>query len=189
MFYNPLSAALCKHHNILCKATPPWKTFRHLLLIGAAIFLLSPSATPSMAQVDDDSPTLDYQVFLPVVQSKPAPLLPVLGIDAIRWDPRLTVRGATLVPAAVTAGQGYWRLVEAKWYDRNESQGRHHILLDILNSAGERQIDFQCEDSLGRWGFSGANRCQAGRRVLGQLRDSDWPRPTVPNRTTARRWT
>jgi hypothetical protein len=90
------------------------------------------------AQVDDEpeQPPAEHQLYLPLIQ---AALPPVQGLAPLVWDSRLTARGAFLVPATVTAGQGYWRLVEAQWFDHQESQGRHHIFIDSLDAAGQRQ--------------------------------------------------
>ena len=58
------------------------------------------------------------------------------------WDPRLTQRGATLIPAQVQPGQGYWRLVQGQWFDEGEPPfgGQHHIFLDALDQSGKRQV-------------------------------------------------
>lgn len=55
------------------------------------------------------------------------------------WDPRLDQRFATLVEADVPPGAGYWRLVEAQWLNETESQGRHHILMNVLDENGIRK--------------------------------------------------
>jgi len=41
----------------------------------------------------------------------------------------------------VKPGQGYWRLVEAKWFDEGEPpfDGKHHIYIDTLDASGKRQ--------------------------------------------------
>jgi hypothetical protein len=65
------------------------------------------------------------------------------GVPAgLTWDPRLTQRGASLVPAQVAPGQGYWRLVRALWYDVNEPpfQNQGLILVDVLDAGGARQV-------------------------------------------------
>lgn len=41
----------------------------------------------------------------------------------------------------VNNGEGYWRLVKAQWFDRNESQGQHHILVNTLGQDGGRTAD------------------------------------------------
>jgi len=59
---------------------------------------------------------------------------------ALDWDARLTLRGARIIPADVSPGQGYWRLIRARWYDPEESDGKHHIFVDIRNASNERQV-------------------------------------------------
>lgn len=74
-------------------------------------------------------------VFLPLVMGGAG--LP----DSDReWDPRLDERGAVLIEATVTPGQGYWRLIKARWYNSEESDGRHHIFVDVLGANDDRQI-------------------------------------------------
>ncbi|MCB0081913.1 MAG: hypothetical protein KDE47_13320 [Caldilineaceae bacterium] len=77
----------------------------------------------------------DYTVFLPFVQGNQ---LSDRTIAPLVWDSRLTERGAYLVPAQVVVGQGYWRLVEARWFNAQESEGRHHILIDVQDRDGQR---------------------------------------------------
>ncbi len=45
------------------------------------------------------------------------------------------------MPAQVTPGTGYWRLIKAVWFNSTESEGRHHILVDTLALSGTRQTD------------------------------------------------
>jgi hypothetical protein len=72
-------------------------------------------------------------VFLPLVGGLP----PLPRVD---WDPRLDLRGAVLIPAAVQPGEGYWRLVKGVWYDVGEEfNGNHNIYMDTLSAGGERQ--------------------------------------------------
>ncbi|MFN2199623.1 MAG: Ig domain-containing protein [Caldilineaceae bacterium] len=54
------------------------------------------------------------------------------------WDPRLDQRGVSLEEADVESGQLFWRLVEARWYDQYESEGRHHIFIDVLDQDEQR---------------------------------------------------
>ncbi|MBI3958986.1 MAG: hypothetical protein HY328_09260 [Chloroflexi bacterium] len=56
----------------------------------------------------------------------------------VEWDPRLTQRGASLQEAAVAPGQGYWKLVRARWFNEEESGNRQHILVDTLDVNGQR---------------------------------------------------
>ena len=75
-----------------------------------------------------------------VTPAGPAPTRPA-PVAARAWDPRLTQRGAQLIPAAVQPGQGYWRLVQARWFDEDDPPfaGKHYIYLDALDPAGNRQ--------------------------------------------------
>ena len=59
---------------------------------------------------------------------------------ALDWDARLTQRGAYLIPATVSPGQGYWRLLWAHWYDPEEAAGKHHIFVDVLDATDQRQV-------------------------------------------------
>jgi hypothetical protein len=62
-------------------------------------------------------------------------------LPPLEWDPRLTQRGAFLIPAQVQPGQGYWRLVKGAWYAENEPPcaGQHHLFVDALDASGQRQ--------------------------------------------------
>jgi hypothetical protein len=82
---------------------------------------------------DDASTPVQSGAFLPLMMNSALP--------AVQWDPRLTQRGAELVPAKVISGEGYWRLIQGIWYAENESPmaGQHHIFVDILDESGNRQ--------------------------------------------------
>lgn len=54
------------------------------------------------------------------------------------WDSRLDQRGAILTPATPAPGESYWQLVRGEWRNEAESQGLHHILVDVLDRAGGR---------------------------------------------------
>lgn len=89
-----------------------------------------------------ETPT--FALLLPLVQLvqiTAAPTsTPVTGCER-DWDPRLDERGAVFLPANVTPGSGYWCLIHAVWYNSAESQGRRNIFVDLLDSAGARQVD------------------------------------------------
>jgi hypothetical protein len=97
------------------------------VLFGACI------TRPSFSLTADPSPT-PARLYLPLM------IRLTTANDRI-WDPRLTQRGATLIPATVQPGQGYWRLVKGAWYAEHEPpfDGQHHIFVDMLNSGGQRQ--------------------------------------------------
>ena len=56
------------------------------------------------------------------------------------WDHRLSVRNALAVPFRGELGQTYFRLVAGEWLDVDEAKGLHHILVEVLNEAGQRMI-------------------------------------------------
>lgn len=116
-----------------------------LLLIG-----LLPLFMPSPPSVLHAGPAQEEQLFLPQVAcngcgtptpTKPAPQSTTTPTRAVEWDPRLTLRGAISATVEPTPGQGYWRLIKAVWFDEAESQGKHHIFVDLLDQAGNRQTD------------------------------------------------
>ncbi len=109
-----------RHLSLLCA----------LLLLAALAVLAAPAAPASGSQTQLG----DFRVYVPTIFGVP-PLPPV------DWDPRLDVRGTVIIPADVQPGQGYWRLVKGVWYGPDEPPfaGQHHIFVDTLNQAGERQ--------------------------------------------------
>ncbi len=57
------------------------------------------------------------------------------------WDCRLKYLGVTLEPAPTTGGSGsgtspYWKLVEAQWYDEEESLAAGYIFVKALDQEG-----------------------------------------------------
>jgi hypothetical protein len=81
-------------------------------------------------------------LFLPLIQTQVELLSTPQPTPAPRhWDVRLDARGTVLHTATPSPGQGYWRLVSARWYDEEEAGGRHHILVDLLDPEGKRMVD------------------------------------------------
>ena len=76
----------------------------------------------------------------PTASTTPTPTALPTPTDRI-WDPRLDQRGTVLIPAQVSPGQGYWRLVKGLWCDKDEMPfaGKHHLFVDARDDAGLRQ--------------------------------------------------
>ncbi len=55
-------------------------------------------------------------------------------------DGRLSLLGVNLEPVSVPQDQPFWQLVEARWADEGESEGRHSIYIDVLNADGSRAL-------------------------------------------------
>jgi hypothetical protein len=58
-------------------------------------------------------------------------------------DGRLTLLGVHVEPVSVPEGQPYWRLVEARWTDEQQSEGKHSIYIEVLDAAGSRALGQQ----------------------------------------------
>lgn len=93
-----------------------------------AVILLAGGAWPSATARGNEAGFLTY---LPLQQHS--------VVTDRDWDSRLSQRGARLVPAEVAVGQGYWKLVRARWYNTEEAQGTHHIYVDALDETGVRK--------------------------------------------------
>lgn len=109
-----------------------WTVFG-IALVAISVIFGARFTLPAKGQstpADDDG-----RVFLPIVMGGAE------RSDSEReWDPRLDQRGAVLIEATVTPGQGYWRLIKARWYNTEESDGRHHIFVDVLDENGDRKV-------------------------------------------------
>ena len=51
----------------------------------------------------------------------------------VDWQIPLTQ--VKLVPAGVKPGDTYWKLIEARWENEEEAQGRHHIYVEVLTKT------------------------------------------------------
>lgn len=121
----------------------------------------TPTVTPSMTATSTATPTTtptatvtptppDGATATPTPTTSPTPTAtPTLTatptptattLSSVEWDPRLDQRGASLQAAAVAPGQGYWKLVKARWYDEQESGNRQHILVDLLDENDQRAV-------------------------------------------------
>jgi CRP-like cAMP-binding protein len=58
----------------------------------------------------------------------------------IVWDGRLDAVQVRLAGANVGAGQPYWRIIEARWLNEQESQGKHHIYVEVVDEGGKRIV-------------------------------------------------
>ena len=89
------------------------------------------TATPTpRPRVRRSSPTAPP---LPTAAPGPPPLIRTL-------DGRLTLLGIHVEPVSVPQGQPYWRLVEARWTDEQESRGKHSIYIEVLDAGGNRAL-------------------------------------------------
>lgn len=74
------------------------------------------------------------------ISAQPAVVAPRSSLPPVVWDGRLDAMGVRIAGVDVPAGQPYWRIVEVKWANEEESQGRHHIYVELLDENGSRLI-------------------------------------------------
>jgi murein DD-endopeptidase MepM/ murein hydrolase activator NlpD len=55
-------------------------------------------------------------------------------------DPRLLARGVTFTFVEPQPGTWYWRITKAEWFNEEQSQGRHHIFVRVLDSGGNLAV-------------------------------------------------
>lgn len=102
-----------------------------------------PTATPLPTNTPLPTPTLRpfIQEVLPAAPPpEPEPEVVAAAAPSRSWDPRLDRLGVHIEEAQVAPGQQYWRLVEAKWGDEQESGGKHHIYVEVMDENGERIV-------------------------------------------------
>ena len=91
--------------------------------------------TPTPTLTSTPQPTRRSVKPTAAATSAPRPTL-----QPLVWDPRLTALGVRLERAAVAPNVGYWRLVEARWADEQESGGDHTIYVEVLGLRGNRVV-------------------------------------------------
>jgi hypothetical protein len=97
----------------------------------------TPSPTPTPTLTSTPQPVHRSGSLAPTAAAPPTPR-PTL--PPLVWDPRLTALGVRLEPVQISTGVGYWRLVEARWSDGQESAGKHAIYVEVLNRNGSRSV-------------------------------------------------
>ena len=112
-----------------------WVSEDYVEVRGAAERIALAQAIPPTPTPVPPTATPQPQPTQPALMAAAAPAQPPR-----KWDSRLDLLGVRVEPAAVAPGQPYWRLVEARWANEQESQGKHHIYVDVLDENGQRII-------------------------------------------------
>ncbi|MDH7484906.1 MAG: cyclic nucleotide-binding domain-containing protein [Anaerolineae bacterium] len=106
----------------------------------------TPTDTPTPTPTDTPVPTATPMPPTPT-PLPPTPTSPPLMVAAAEptaparsWDGRLDQLGVGVQEASVAPGQPYWKLVEARWADEKEAQGKHNIYVNVLDESGQRII-------------------------------------------------
>jgi hypothetical protein len=95
----------------------------------------TPTDTPTPTPTPTQRPRRARPTSTPTATPTPRPTLPPRS-----WDPRLNPLGVRIESAAVGPGQPYWRLVEARWTNEEESGGKHSIYVEVLDINGNRVL-------------------------------------------------
>lgn len=56
----------------------------------------------------------------------------------MEWDPRLDDLGIEITRAESESGQPIYRLISARYLNESESQGLHHVFVEVLDENGQR---------------------------------------------------
>jgi len=57
------------------------------------------------------------------------------------WDSRLITLEVTVAPAVLPIGQPFWRLIEGRWLDEAESNGLHHVFIEVVDQHKQRYLN------------------------------------------------
>jgi hypothetical protein len=99
----------------------------------------TPTVDPTTATVQD--------LYLPLIQAQqppaatPVPTPELLQPAPPVWDTRLDQRDTVINATSVMPGQSYWRLVSGVWYDEGQSEGKHHVWVDLIDEQGNRLVN------------------------------------------------
>jgi hypothetical protein len=125
------------------KAVPPTPTHTPLptqTAIPTATPLPTHTPTPVPTATNTPPPPAFVQELIPQAQPTPEPVAAVAAVAPRAWDPRLDRLGVRVEDAPAAPGQQYWRLIEARWADEQQSGGKHHIYVEVLDESGNRIV-------------------------------------------------
>ncbi len=101
----------------------------------------TPLPTETPVPTDTPTPTPKPRVRRRSPTATPLPTATVGLPPLVRTlDGRLTLLGVQIAPVSVPAGQPYWRLIDARWEDGEQSGGKHSIYVEVLDAAGNRAL-------------------------------------------------
>lgn len=127
------------------KAVPPTPTYTPgptPTNIPTSTPLPTPTFTPVPTSTPPPTAAPFVQQFIP--QEAPPTAAPEVVAVAVApsrvWDPRLDQLRVKVEDAPAAPGQQYWKLIEARWADEQESGGKHHIYVEVLDENGNRIV-------------------------------------------------
>jgi CRP-like cAMP-binding protein len=125
------------------KAVPPTPTYT-----PGPTFTPIPTSTPLPTATFTPVPTATppptaapfIQQFIPPTAEATAVAEVAAAAPPRAWDPRLDRLGVRVEDSGAAPGQQYWRLIDARWADEQESGGKHHIYVEVLDENGNRIV-------------------------------------------------
>ena len=111
------------------------------VLGGARISL----ATQELSQAGTNNavPTLTPWAYFPYTAKDSPPTPTPVPVEREWLIPDDMPPCVALQEASVSPGQTYFRLIRAEWLNVQQSQGRHHIYVEVLNETGNRMVGQQ----------------------------------------------
>lgn len=109
-----------------------------------------------LLQLAAPPPGVPVDVVAPAPEAAPAEQQPAAVAPPRNLDSRLSALGVTIEDAPVAPGQQYWRLVEVRFADEQESAGKHHIYVDVMDENGSRIVGQPVSVIWGDGSYTGA---------------------------------
>ena len=125
------------------KAVPPTPTYTPgptPTLVPTSTPLPTATATPVPTATAPPTAAPFVQQFIPQEAPTAVPEVVAAAAPSRAWDPRLDRLGVRVDEAPVGPGQQYWRLIDARWTNEQESGGKHHIYVEVLDENGNRIV-------------------------------------------------
>ena len=100
------------------------------------------NSLPTPTAIPQNSDPLPPELYVTTVPIQPTPAgtpTPTPGkVVPWEWDPRLDDLGIEITRAESESGQPIYRLISARYLDESESQGLHHVFVEVLDENGQR---------------------------------------------------
>ncbi|MCB0191041.1 MAG: DUF5107 domain-containing protein [Anaerolineae bacterium] len=74
----------------------------------------------------------------PTPEATSTPTSTIVDKDGVIWDSRLDDLGITISTATPVADQPLFKLVKVEYQNQHESQGLHHVFVEVLDENGQR---------------------------------------------------
>jgi CRP-like cAMP-binding protein len=122
-------------------ATPTYTPGPTFTPIPTSTPLPTATFTPIPTSTAEPTAAPFVQQFIPQQEVAPPTAVPEVAAAPSRaWDPRLDQLHVRVEDAGVAPGQQYWKLIDGHWADEQESGGRHHIYVEVLDENGNRIV-------------------------------------------------